>query len=30
MPGVPAVSFGTDPSRYRHLRLETDVEIARI
>jgi benzoyl-CoA-dihydrodiol lyase len=30
MPGVPAVSFGTDPSRYRHLRLETDGEIARI
>jgi benzoyl-CoA-dihydrodiol lyase len=27
---VPAVSFGTDPSRYRHLRLETDGEIARI
>ena len=30
MPGVPAVSFDTDPSRYRHLRLETDGEIARI
>src|SRR6516164_588670 len=30
MPGVPAVSFATDPSRYRHLRLETDGEIARI
>ena len=30
MPGVPAVSFGTDPSRYRHLRLETDGEIAQI
>ena len=30
MPGVPVVSFGTDPSRYRHLRLETDGEIARI
>jgi benzoyl-CoA-dihydrodiol lyase len=30
MPGVPAVSFGTDPSRYRHLRLETDGEIAWI
>ena len=28
--GVPAVSFGTDPSRYRHLRLETDGEIAWI
>ena len=30
MPGVPAVSFDTDPSRYRHLRLETDGEIAWI
>jgi benzoyl-CoA-dihydrodiol lyase len=30
MPGVPAVPFDTDPSRYRHLRLETDGEIARI
>ena len=30
MPGVPAVSFATDPNRYRHLRLETDGEIARI
>ncbi len=30
MPGVPAVSFGTDPSRYHHLRLEADGEIARI
>jgi len=30
MPGAPAVSFDTDPSRYRHLRLETDGEIARI
>jgi benzoyl-CoA-dihydrodiol lyase len=30
MPGVPVVSFGTDPSRYRHLRLEIDGEIARI
>ena len=30
MPGVPAVSFGTDPSRYRHLRLEIDGEIAQI
>jgi benzoyl-CoA-dihydrodiol lyase len=30
MPGVPAVSFGTDPSRYRHLRLEIDGEVARI
>ena len=30
MPGVPAVSFGTDPSRYRHLRLETDGELAWI
>ena len=30
MPGVPAVSFGTDPSRYRHLRVETDGEIAQI
>src|SRR5215472_6652714 len=30
MPGVPAVSFATEPSRYRHLRLETDGEIARI
>jgi benzoyl-CoA-dihydrodiol lyase len=30
MPGVPAVSFDTDPSRYRHLRLETDGEIASI
>ncbi len=30
MPGVPAVSFDTDPSRYQHLRLETDGEIARI
>src|SRR5437762_13597227 len=30
MPGVPAVSFDTDPSRYRHLRLETDGEIATI
>ena len=29
MPGVPAVSFDTDPSRYRHLRLETDGEIAQ-
>jgi benzoyl-CoA-dihydrodiol lyase len=30
MPGIPAVSFGTDPSRYRHLRLEADGEVARI
>src|SRR4249920_3708316 len=30
MSGVPAVSFDTDPSRYRHLRLETDGEIATI
>src|SRR5881275_1735804 len=30
MPGVPAVSFDTDPSRYRHLRLETDGETAWI
>ena len=30
MPGVPVVSFDTDPSRYRHLKLETDGEIARI
>jgi benzoyl-CoA-dihydrodiol lyase len=30
MPGVPAVSFDTEPSRYRHLRLETDGEIAWI
>jgi benzoyl-CoA-dihydrodiol lyase len=30
MPGAPMVSFGTDPSRYRHLRLETDGDIARI
>src|SRR5215471_9730648 len=30
MPGVPAVSFDTDPSRYRHLRLETEGEIAQI
>ena len=30
MPGAPVVSFGTDPSRYRHLRLETDGETARI
>ena len=30
MPGVPAVSFDTDPSRYRHLRLETDGELAWI
>src|SRR3974390_3782953 len=30
MRGVPAVSFGTDPSRYRHLRLERDGEIAQI
>jgi benzoyl-CoA-dihydrodiol lyase len=30
MPGVPVVSFGTDPGRYRHLRLETDGEIAWI
>jgi benzoyl-CoA-dihydrodiol lyase len=30
MPGVPVVSFDTDPSRYRHLRLETDGEIATI
>ena len=30
MSGVPAVPFDTDPSRYRHLRLETDGEIARI
>jgi benzoyl-CoA-dihydrodiol lyase len=30
MPGVPVVSFDTDPSRYRHLRLETDGEIAWI
>jgi benzoyl-CoA-dihydrodiol lyase len=30
MPGVPVVSFVTDPSRYRHLRLETSGEIARI
>ncbi|HEY5989088.1 MAG TPA: 2,3-epoxybenzoyl-CoA dihydrolase [Streptosporangiaceae bacterium] len=26
----PAVSFATDPSRYRHLRLETDGPIGRI
>jgi benzoyl-CoA-dihydrodiol lyase len=30
MPGVPAVSFDTEPSRYRHLRLETEGEIASI
>ncbi len=30
MPGVPVVSFDTDPGRYRHLRLETDGEIAWI
>jgi benzoyl-CoA-dihydrodiol lyase len=30
MSGVPAVSFDTDPSRYRHLRLEADGEIAWI
>src|SRR5512140_111764 len=30
MPGVPAVSFDTDPSRYRHLRLETEGEVAWI
>jgi benzoyl-CoA-dihydrodiol lyase len=30
MPGVPVVSFDTDPGRYRHLRLETDGETARI
>jgi benzoyl-CoA-dihydrodiol lyase len=30
MSGVPAVSFDTDPSRYRHLRLETDGELAWI
>src|SRR5437773_12465041 len=30
VPGVPAVAFDTDPSRYRHLRLETDGEIAWI
>ena len=30
MPGVPAVSFDTDPSRYRHLRLETGGQIAWI
>jgi benzoyl-CoA-dihydrodiol lyase len=30
MPGVPAVSFDTEPSRYRHLRLETEGEIAWI
>src|SRR6201984_108658 len=30
MPGVPAVSFDTEPSRYRHLRLETEGESAWI
>src|SRR5499427_1129762 len=30
MPGVPALDFATDPSRYRHLRLETDGPVARI
>jgi benzoyl-CoA-dihydrodiol lyase len=30
MPGVPAVPFDTEPSRYRHLRLETEGEIAWI
>ncbi|HEY3035003.1 MAG TPA: 2,3-epoxybenzoyl-CoA dihydrolase, partial [Streptosporangiaceae bacterium] len=30
MPGVPAVSFDTEPSRYRHLRLETEGEIGWI
>src|SRR6266566_2402759 len=30
MPGVPVVSFDTDPSRYHHLRLQTDGEIAWI
>ena len=30
MLGVPAVSFDTEPSRYRHLRLETEGEIAWI
>ncbi|MFI7637974.1 enoyl-CoA hydratase-related protein [Nonomuraea sp. NPDC049400] len=30
MTGHPDVSFDTDPSRYRHIRLEVDGEIARI
>ena len=30
MPGVPVVSFDTDPGSYRHLRLETDGDIAWI
>jgi benzoyl-CoA-dihydrodiol lyase len=30
MAGEPAVSFTTDPSRYRHLRLETDGPVGRI
>jgi benzoyl-CoA-dihydrodiol lyase len=30
MASEPAISFDTDPGRYRHLRLETDGEIARI
>src|ERR1041385_4093011 len=30
MASEPAISFHTDPGRYRHLRLETDGEIARI
>ena len=27
---MPALDFGTDPSRYRHLRVETDGPVARI
>jgi benzoyl-CoA-dihydrodiol lyase len=30
MAAEPAISFATDPSRYRHLRLETDGPIGRI
>ncbi|MEV0390326.1 2,3-epoxybenzoyl-CoA dihydrolase [Nonomuraea sp. NPDC050643] len=30
MTGQPEVSFATDPGSYRHLRLETDGEIARL
>ena len=27
---MPALDFGTEPSRYRHLRVETDGPVARI
>jgi benzoyl-CoA-dihydrodiol lyase len=30
MAGEPAISFATDPSQYRHLRLETDGAVGRI